>query len=141
MNKIMLIGNVGREPDMQYTPQGQAVAKFSLAVNRRWNDKSTGEKKEETTWLNIVAWGQLAEICTKYVHKGSKLYVEGRLTSRKYTDTNNVERTVYDVIMSDMEMLDPKDASSGSVQSRGASSSSGSTPSTDEYSGDEDFPF
>ena len=113
MNKIMLIGNLGKDPDMTYTQDGTAVTKFSLAVNR--NTKSpTGERREETEWFNIVAWRQLAEICYKYLHKGNKVYVEGRLTQRKYTDKNGVERTALDVIVSDMEMLTPKSAQSSS---------------------------
>jgi single-strand DNA-binding protein len=110
LNKIMLIGNLGRDPEMSYTPSGTAVTKFSLAVSRRWNEKATGERKEETTWFNCVAWDQRAETCNQYLHKGSKVYVEGRMTSRKYTDKNGVERTAWDVILSDMQMLDPREA-------------------------------
>jgi len=113
MNKIMLIGNLGRDPEMNYTPSGVAVTKFSLAVNRI-TKSSTGEKEKETEWFNIVAWRQLAEICNNYLHKGDKVYIDGRLQQRKYTDKNGVERTAIDVIASDMEMLSPKPAQSGS---------------------------
>src|SRR5579875_971767 len=108
MNKIMLIGNVGREPEMTYTPSGSPVTKFSLATNRRWKDKTTGEMKEETTWFNIVAWERLAETCSNYVHKGSKIFVEGRLVIREYTDKDNVQRRAVDVVITDMELLDSK---------------------------------
>jgi single-strand DNA-binding protein len=111
MNKVMLIGNVGREPEMSYTPTGSAVTKFTLAVNRRWNDRQSGEKKEETTWFNIVAWDKLAETCSQYVHKGSKLFVEGRFATRTYTDKDNIERRVFEVIMTNMELLDSRAAS------------------------------
>lgn len=110
MNKIMLIGNLGKDPDMSYTPSGKAITKFSLAVNRRTRDAESGERREETTWFNIVAWDRLAETCNSYLHKGSKVYIEGRMTSRRYTDKDGVERTAWEVTASDMEMLDPKGA-------------------------------
>jgi len=108
MNKIMLIGNLGRDPEMNYTPSGTAVTKFSLAVNRISKSPS-GERQTETDWFNIVAWNQLAETCSKYLQKGHKVYVEGRLSQRKYTDRNNVERTALEVVINEMEMLTPKD--------------------------------
>jgi single-strand DNA-binding protein len=108
LNKIMLIGNLGREPEMSYTQSGKAVTKFSLAVNRRTKDRETGERREETQWFYIVAWDQLAETCNSYLHKGSKVYIEGRMTSRKYTNKDGVEVTAWDVIAEGMEMLDTK---------------------------------
>ncbi len=108
MNKILLIGNLGRDPEMSYTPNGVAVTKFSIAVNRVTKSQG-GERQEETDWFNIVAWRQLAETCNTYLRKGSKIYVEGRLSQRKYTDKNNVERTALEVVISDMEMLTPKE--------------------------------
>ncbi len=114
LNKIMLIGNLGRDPDMTYTQDGTAVTKFSLAVTRRYTKPGTGEKQEETEWFNIVAWRQLAETCYKYLHKGNKVYIEGRLTQRKYTDKEGTQRTAVDVIANDMEMLTPKSAQGSS---------------------------
>ena len=114
LNKIMLIGNLGKDPKMDYLPSGKAVTKFSLAVSRRMRDRDTGERREETQWFNIVAWDQLAETCNQYLHKGSKVYIEGRMTSHKYTDNSGVERTAWEVTADNMEMLDPKGASSGS---------------------------
>jgi single-strand DNA-binding protein len=110
LNKIMLIGNLGRDPEMSYTPTGKAVTKFSLAVSRRWRDRESGEQREETTWFNVVAWDRLAETCNSYLHKGSKVFIEGRMTSRKYTDKEGVERTVWDVQAFEMQMLDTKGA-------------------------------
>ncbi len=107
LNKIMLIGNVGKDLDLQVTSEGTPVVRFSLAVNRVYKAAS-GEQKKETEWFTIVAWRQLAEICVKYLHKGSKVYIEGRLTQRKYTDKNGIEHTAVEVIASDMEMLSPK---------------------------------
>ncbi len=119
LNKIMLIGNLGRDPELNVTSEGTPVTKFSLAVSRK---TSTGEK--ETEWFNIVAWRQLAEICERYLHKGSKVYIEGRLTQRKYTDREGVQRTAVDVIANDMQMLDSKPASSGTEAYSAASTAS-----------------
>jgi len=133
MNKIMLIGNLGRDPEMNYTPSGTAVAKFSLAVNRV-TKSATGERQEETEWFNIVAWQQLAERCSTYLKKGQKVFIEGRLATRKYTDKNGVERTAVEVIASDMEFLTPKDRQTGT--------SSSDILSGDDSLGDlEDHPF
>lgn len=112
MNKIMLIGNLGRDPEMNYTPNGTAVTRFSLAVNRVTKSAS-GERQEETQWFNIVAWQKLAETCNTYLHKGSKIFIEGRLQTRKYTDNSGIERTTVEVIASGMEMLTPKEKQSG----------------------------
>ncbi|SRR6266487_2670261 len=112
MNKIMLIGNLGRDPEMSYTPNGVAVTKFSLAVNRV-SKSATGERQEETEWFNIVAWRQLAETCNNYLRKGSKVFIEGRLITRKYTDREGVQRTAIEVQANDMEMLTPKESRQG----------------------------
>ena len=113
LNKIMLIGNLGKDPEMNYTQNGTALTKFSLAVSRSYKT-SSGEKRDETEWFNIVAWDKLAELCNQYLHKGSKAYIEGRVSQRKYTDKNGIERYAFDVVASDMEMLSPKPAQSGS---------------------------
>jgi single-strand DNA-binding protein len=107
LNKIMLIGNLGKDPDLQVTSDGTPYTRFSLAVNRTYKTQ-TGEKKEETEWFNIVAWRQRAELCERYLHKGSKVYIEGRLTQRKYTDKQGIERTSVDVEVNDVQFLDRK---------------------------------
>jgi single-strand DNA-binding protein len=123
LNKIMLIGNLGRDPEMNVTGDGTPFTRFSLAVSRSYKS-NTGERREETEWFNIVAWRQLAETCNTYLHKGSKVYIEGRLTQRKYTDKNGVERTMIDVVASDMEMLTPKgQGSSGDFLASGTEES------------------
>ncbi len=133
MNKIILIGNLGRDPEMNYTPNGIAVTKFSLAVNRVSKSPS-GERQDETEWFNIVAWRQLAETCNNYLKKGSKIYIEGRLTQRKYTDRNGAERTAIEVVANDMEMLTPKD--------RQGSSGADNFPGGDDALGDlDEHPF
>ena len=121
LNKIMLIGNLGRDPELQVTSDGTPVTKFSLAVSRSYNS-STGERKEETEWFNIVAWRNLAERCEKYLHKGSKVYIEGRITQRKYTDRDGIQRTAVDVIANDVQFLTPKSATVGAGSYAGNSS-------------------
>src|SRR5215469_12914480 len=112
LNKIMLIGNLGKDPELQVTAEGTPFTRFSLAVNRS-HTSSSGEKVEETEWFNIVVWRQLAEICERYLRKGSKVYLEGRLSQRKYTDREGVQRTSVEVIASEMEMLSSKPVPSG----------------------------
>jgi single-strand DNA-binding protein len=136
MNKIMLIGNLGKDPEMNYTPSGIALTKFPLAVNR-FTKTSTGEKEKETDWFNIIVWRQLAETCNTYLHKGSKVYIEGRLSQRKYTDKNGIERWMTEVIASDMEMLTPKSEQSGSSSEFLA----GNADDTDPLGDLEDHPF
>ena len=136
LNKIMLIGNLGRDPELNVTSDGTPVTKFSIAVNRN-TKTSTGERKEETEWFNIVAWRQLAEICERYLHKGSKIYIEGRLTQRKYTDKNGIDRCMVEVMVNDMEMLTPKSAQGGSSDQYLA----GNADDTDPLGDLEDHPF
>ncbi|GER87507.1 hypothetical protein KDW_16690 [Dictyobacter vulcani] len=132
MNKIILIGNLGREPEMSYTANGVAVTKFTLAVTRRFGKSASGER--ETDWFNIVAWNQLAETCNNYLKKGQKVYVEGRLEQRKYTDKDGNPRTAIDVVINDMEMLTPKNQQPG-----GSGSDSYSNP--DDLGELDDHPF
>jgi single-strand DNA-binding protein len=113
MNKIMLIGNLGKDPDMSYTNDGIAVTKFSLAVNRPVRS-SDGEWQRETDWFNIVAWRQLAETCNTYLRKGTKVFIEGRVQQRKFVGQDGIQRTVVDVVASDMEILTPKSQQQGS---------------------------
>src|SRR6266702_8096154 len=110
LNKIMLIGNLGRDPELQVTSEGTPYTRFSLAVNRTYKS-ATGERKKETEWFQIVTWRNLAELCERYLHKGSKVYVEGRLTQRKYTDKNGIERTAVEVTATDVQFLDRKPSS------------------------------
>ena len=113
LNKIMLIGNLGKDPELNVTGDGTPFTRFSLAVSRNFKS-NTGERREETEWFNIVAWRQLAETCNTYLRKGSKVYIEGRVQQRKFTGKDGVERTAFDVIATNMEMLTPKSAQAGS---------------------------
>ncbi len=135
LNKIMLIGNLGRDPELQVTSDGTPFTRFSLAVSRSYKTNS-GEKKEETEWFNVVAWRQLAETCERYLHKGSKVYIEGRVTQRKYTDKNGLERISVDINATDMEMLTPKSASSGSEGYSAGSVSDNTDPFLPDYPDD-----
>lgn len=107
LNKVQLIGNLTRDPEMRYTPSGAAVCTFGLATNRQWNTE-TGEKKEEVEFHRIVAWSKLAELCAQLLSKGRKVFVEGRLQTRKWTGQDNVERQTTEIVISDMIILDSK---------------------------------
>jgi single-strand DNA-binding protein len=109
LNKVELIGNLTRDPELRYTPQGTAVCTFGLATNRQWTTDA-GEKKEEVEFHRIVAWSKLAELCSQLLSKGRKVYVEGRLQTRKWTGQDGVERITTEIVISDMIILDSKGA-------------------------------
>ncbi|QMT30694.1 single-stranded DNA-binding protein [Alysiella filiformis] len=113
MNKVILIGRLGRDPETRYMPSGEAVCNFSLATSESWNDKKSGNKVERTEWHNISMYGRLAEIAGQYLKKGSLTYIEGRIQSRKYTDKMGVERTAYDIVANEMKMLGGKNDMGG----------------------------
>jgi len=112
LNKIMLIGNLGRDPEMRFTPSGKPVTDFTLAVSRRRRTPE-GDQAEETEWFRINCWDRLAEIADQYLSKGSKVYVEGRLHTRKYTANDGTERTSVEVTASDLLMLTPRGENMG----------------------------
>ncbi len=105
VNKVILIGNLGRDPEVRYTPSGSAVCNVSLATTRNWKDKNSGERVEETEWHRVVFYDRLAEIAGEYLKKGRQVYVEGRLKTRKWTDKDGVEKYTTEVIATDMTML------------------------------------
>lgn len=107
VNKVILIGNLGKDPELRYIPSGTAVASFSLATNETWKDQD-GNQQERTAWHNIVAWGKLAEIAAEYLKKGRKAYIEGRLQYREYEDKNGTKRNVTEIVMTDLVMLGTK---------------------------------
>lgn len=104
LNKVMIIGRLGRDPEMRYTPSGRPVTTFSVATSRSWNT-SDGERRVETEWFNIVAWGNLAEICKQYLAKGQQIYVEGRLQTRNWDDAEGHKHTTVEIVASEMIML------------------------------------
>jgi single-strand DNA-binding protein len=112
LNKVMLIGNMTRDPEMRYTPQGTAVCTFGIATNSSWTNDA-GEKKENVEFHNIVAWNKLAEICAQLLKKGRKVYVEGRLSTRTWQGQDGAQRNRTEVVINDMLILDKKEAGEG----------------------------
>ncbi len=104
LNKVMLIGNLGRDPEMRYTPSGKPVTSFSLASSRSWVS-SDGERREETEWFNVVAWGNLAEICNQHLARGQQVYIEGRLQTRSWEDSNGQRHFRTEVVANEMIIL------------------------------------
>ncbi len=107
LNRVQLIGNLTRDPELRYTPQGTAVCSFSIATNRNWTT-DTGEKKEEVEFHRIVAWNKLAELCSQFLVKGRKVFVEGRLTTRSWTAQDGNQKQTTEIVISDMILLDSK---------------------------------
>lgn len=105
LNKVTLIGNLGRDPEVRYMPNGEAVCNFSIATSESWTDRNSGQRQERTEWHNITMYRRLAEIAGQYLRKGSQVYIEGRIQSRKYTGKDGIERTAYDIIANEMKML------------------------------------
>ena len=113
VNKALLIGNLGADPEVRYTPGGSAVANVTLATSSAWKDKSSGELQERTEWHRIVFFNRLAEIVGEYLHKGSKVYVEGSLRTRKWQDKSGVDRYTTEIIANEMQILDSRNSSNG----------------------------
>ena len=116
LNKVMLIGRLGQDPELKFTQSGIAVAKFSLATSQTWKDQD-GNSQEKTEWHNIVVWRKLAEICAEYLKKGSKIYAEGALSTSNWEDENKKKHYRTEVVLSDMIMLDTKGSSGGGESS------------------------
>lgn len=104
LNKVMIIGHLGRDPEMRYTPSGRPVTTFSVGTSRSWHS-ADGERHEETEWFNVVAWGSLAEICNQYLHKGQQIYVEGRLQTRRWDDAEGRKHFATELVAREMIML------------------------------------
>ena len=108
VNKVILVGRLGRDPEVRYLPNGEAVANFGVATSEQWKDRN-GERQERTEWHNITMYRRLAEIAGQYLKKGSQVYIEGRIQSRKYTGKDGVERTAYEIIANEMKMIGGRD--------------------------------
>jgi len=135
LNKVMLIGNLGKDPELRYTTSGVAVATFSLATNESWKDQD-GNTQERTEWHNIVAWKKLAEICGEWLKKGKKVYIEGRIQTRSYDDKNTgAKKYITEIVAENMIMLDSK----GSQES--APSASGVAETSSPAAVENDLPF
>ena len=113
VNKVILIGNLGRDPEVRYAPSGSAIANVTIATSRNWKDKTTGERQEETEWHRVVFYDKLAEIAGEYLKKGKSVYVEGRLKTRKWTDKDGVEKYTTEIIANEMTMLGSREGGGG----------------------------
>jgi single-strand DNA-binding protein len=115
VNKVILVGNLGKDPEVRYMPSGGAVANVTLATSEQWKDKDTGQKQERTEWHNVVFFNKLAEIAGEYLRKGSQVYVEGSLRTRKWQDKNGQDRYTTEIVASEMQMLGGRGAGGGSA--------------------------
>ena len=144
VNKVILIGRLGKDPEVKYTPSGAPVAKFTLATDEVFKDRA-GEQQRRTEWHTIVAWNKLAEICGQYLTKGKQVYVEGSIRSRQWEDQSGNKRTAYDIIARDMKMLGSKSDSDRSIPGREPVAPTGAeaAPETSAASeiSDDDIPF
>ena len=147
INKVILIGNLGRDPEIRYMPNGGAVANLALATSESWKDKSTGEQQERTEWHRVVLYRRLAEVAGEYLKKGSKIYIEGKLQTRKWQDNQGQDRYTTEIIGNEMQMLDSRGGGAGSF----AGNNSGVSSPANQYSSgpdpvpagdfDDDIPF
>lgn len=135
LNKVQIIGHLGKDPEMRYTPSGKPVTTFTVAVSRTWNS-ADGERHNETEWFNVVAWGTLAEICKQYLVKGQQVYVEGRLQTRRWDDKEGVKHTSVEIVANEMMMLgDRREANNHSHDAEGSPAEVANSAV------EEDFPF
>jgi single-strand DNA-binding protein len=150
INKVILVGNLGQDPEVRYTANQSAVANVRIATSESWKDKATGEQKEQTEWHSVVFFGRLAEIVSEYLKKGSQIYVEGRLRTRKWQDKEGQDRYTTEIVADEMQMLggrgggggtDRGDAPARSTPSRSPATASGSKPAAAVEDFDDDIPF
>jgi single-strand DNA-binding protein len=127
VNKVIIVGNLGRDPEIRYMPSGDAIANIAVATSYKSKDRNTGEQKELTEWHRISFFGRLAEIVGQYLKKGSSVYVEGRLQTRKYTDKDGIERYATDIIAENMQMLGGRQGMGGGESYGGGDSYGGDT--------------
>lgn len=150
VNKVILIGRLGRKPEIRYSSTNDAMATFTLATEEKWKDR-TGNKQSQTEWHNIIMFGKLAEIANQYLEKGSLVFIEGRIQSKKYIDTNQIERLAYNIIANEMRMLTYKNNNSTPIQNSAANANNlsrktelSSNPSPNQnvsQFADDDIPF
>ncbi len=129
VNKVILVGNLGSDPEMRYTPSGQGVCEFRVATNESWNDKN-GQRQERTEWHRIVVWGKRAEVCSKYLSKGRSVYVEGRIQTRTYDDKEGNKRYITEIVAQDVQFL-----GGGGREDRGSRGSEPPPPSEGDFMG------
>jgi single-strand DNA-binding protein len=149
VNKVILVGNVGKDPETRYMPSGQAVTNITVATNESWKDKTTGDTQERTEWHKVAMFGRLAEIAAEYLRKGSQVYIEGKIRTRKWQDkTDGKDRYTTEIIADEMQMLGGRPGGAGASSSppaaRAVGDDSGPPPSAKGGSGnefDDDIPF
>ncbi|MGE4349123.1 MAG: single-stranded DNA-binding protein [Candidatus Berkiella sp.] len=149
INKVILIGNLGADPEMRYMPSGGAVANITVATSETWKDKQSGENQERTEWHRVVFFNRLAEIVGEYLRKGSKVFIEGSLRTRKWQDQSGVDRYTTEIVAADMQMLDgrggasaeytPASSEHAAPRSSAKSQQSQTAPAHEEF--DDDIPF
>ena len=142
VNKVILVGRLGRDPESRFTASGQAVCNFSLATDRSYKDRN-GQTQKQTEWHKIVVWGKLAEICQKYLKKGSQIFIEGRIQSRQWDDQQGQKRTSFEIVANEMRMLGSRAEASTAAHSSDEAEAPAAPPAEDaapEVS-DEDIPF
>ena len=125
VNKVILIGNLGRDPEVRYAPSGSAICNVTLATSRQWKDKNSGDRQEETEWHRVVFYDRLAEIAGEYLKKGRPVYVEGRLKTRKWTDKDGVEKYTTEIIANEMTMLGSREGMGGADEGGGGGGGGG----------------
>lgn len=142
VNKVILIGHVGKDPEVRYMPNGNAVANLTLATSESWKDKNTGENQERTEWHRVVFFRRLGEVVGEYVKKGSRIYVEGRLQTRKWQGQDGQDRYTTEIIADQMQMLDSRSGGAGDYgSSRAQDSDMGPSSPPDDEGFDDDIPF
>lgn len=141
-NKIILVGNLGRDPELRYTPQGTPVCSFSMATNERRRDRTTGENNDITTWFRVTLWGRQAETASQYLTKGRPVYIEGRLRVEEWTDRDGKQRYTLEVNATDMQFIGggARTEESGAVSAKAAAATTESAPGAGELT-DDDIPF
>ncbi len=141
VNKVIIVGNLGSDPDTRYMPSGSAVTNLSIATSESWKDKQSGEKKERTEWHKIAMFGKLAEIAAEYLRKGSQVYIEGKLRTRKWQDKEGKDRWTTEIIADEMQMLGGRSGAGAPAmnESQGSSAPPPAASSADEF--EDDIPF
>ena len=139
INKVIVVGNLGADPDARYMPNGNAVTNISVATTDSWKDKESGERQEKTEWHRVVFFGRLAEIVSEYLKKGSQVYVEGRLQTRKWEDKEGNDRWTTEIVANEMQMLGERISSSSNSNNFSTPKSSSSEFASDDF--DDDIPF
>ena len=138
INKVILVGRLGRDPEVRYTPDGTMVANFTMATDEQWKDKNSGERTKKTEWHRIVTFAKLAEICGSYLSKGSLIYIEGRLQTRSWEDKDGNKRSTTEIVAQSMQMLDSKGKDGGENPKGSGNRPPSQSP---EMPGEDDVPF